>query len=75
MHNLHTSSKPAVSMGQTVGDTILCIILSQHKNFISVSGVGRHYESTQLQPLPNMHSIIAASLEIYRTVPCKGLAP
>ena len=41
VHNLHT----AVSMSQTVAYYYYACL--QHKNFMSVSGVGRHYESAQ----------------------------
>ena len=68
MHNLHTS-KPAVSMGQTVGahgtTIIILLCMSSTKKIMSVLGVVCHYESTQLRPLPNIHNnITAASLEI-----------
>ena len=49
MHNLHTS-KPAVSMGQTVGahGTMIILCMSSTKKIMSVLGVVRHYESAQL---------------------------
>ena len=59
MHNLHTS-KPAVSMGQTVGAHGTMRIINMHvcniKKIISVLGIFCHYESVQLQSLPIIHS-------------------
>ena len=50
VHNLRTS-KPAVSMGQIVGDTIIMHVFNiKNLMFVSSVHVGCHYESAHLQP-------------------------